>query len=988
MPILTVGPTSTYASITDAMVDAVAGDTISLESGYSNESAIIALNNIIVDGDATSTGIILQLGSGIATFTLIGDAPIQITDGPDGNGIVGNAGDNIITVSSGVDAVDGGAGTDRLIVDYQAATGSVTGNSTSDFTEAGGGGRSVTITNGTIENFTIFTGAQADTLTTGDGDDYILAGDGANTVTAGDGDNTLLGGADADTFTVGDGNNSITAGDGANTVNAGQGVNTIIGGNDSDLITALNGGNIIDGGDGTNVLTSGDGDDTITSGNGAATIVAGGGTDLITLQGGASTVDAGLGNDTLVIDYAAMLTDMTGGITGGNLLTGYTGHVEDSAANSVDFVGTENLVIRGGIGNDALVTGDGIDVMEGNDGNDTLTSGNGDDKFTGGAGDDELNGGDGIDTAFYSGAWSDYTVTFDLDGKPTQVVDNRPGSPEGTDTLTGIEMADFALNSVPTGSVIITGTPTEDQVLTASNTLADADGVGTVTYQWQADGTNIAGATDATLTLAQAQVGSTITVVASYTDNLLTAESITSAATAAVANVNDVPTGLVTITGTPAEGEILTAANTLADEDGLGTVTYQWQADGVAIAGATSSSFTLTQNQVGRAITALASYTDQQGTPEAVGSAATTAVANLNEFPTGSVIITGTPTEDQVLTASNTLADADGMGTVTYQWQAGGVAIAGATNSSFTLTQNQVGAAITVLASYTDQQGTSEAVGSAATAAVANLNDLPIGAVTISGTPTEDQILTASNTLADEDGLGTVTYQWQAGGVAIAGATGSSFTLTQNQVGAAITVLASYSDQQGTPEAVGSAATTAVESNLPSFQFTMTDTGFASQVEAMRYSGPVSYLNYEFAGTVDGEAVLGTTANDFMHLGASDDAADGGDGDDVVDGGTGSNFLSGGAGMDVFFLDGRNGETTWSTITDWQAGEQLVLWGWSPGVSQATWLADDGTAGYRGVTMHADLDSNGVIDTSVTWTGMAQSDLPTPTEQDGLLWFA
>jgi Ca2+-binding RTX toxin-like protein len=179
-----------------------------------------------------------------------------------------------------------------------------------------------------------------------------------------------------------------------------------------------------------------------------------------------------------------------------------------------------------------------------------------------------------------------------------------------------------------------------------------------------------------------------------------------------------------------------------------------------------------------------------------------------------------------------------------------------------------------------------------------------------------------------------------------------------------------------------------VESNLPSFQFTMTDTGFASQVEAMRYSGSVSYLNYEFAGTVDGEAVLGTTANDFMHLGASDDAADGGDGDDVVDGGTGSNFLSGGAGMDVFFLDGRSGETTWSTITDWQAGEQLVLWGWSPGVSQATWLADDGTAGYRGVTMHADLDSNGVIDTSVTWTGMAQSDLPTPTEQDGLLWFA
>ena len=71
---------------------------------------------------------------------------------------------------------------------------------------------------------------------------------------------------------------------------------------------------------------------------------------------------------------------------------------------------------------------------------------------------------------------------------------------------------------------------------------------------------------------------------------------------------------------------------------------------------------------------------------------------------------------------------------------------------------------------------------SAATAAVANVNDAPTGSVTIDDTtPTQDQTLTASNTLADADGLGAITYTWQrrtcgfTAGVVTLG-TGSTFT--------------------------------------------------------------------------------------------------------------------------------------------------------------------------------------------------------------------
>ena len=181
----------------------------------------------------------------------------------------------------------------------------------------------------------------------------------------------------------------------------------------------------------------------------------------------------------------------------------------------------------------------------------------------------------------------------------------------------------------------------------------------------------------------------------------------------------------------------------------------------------------------------------------------TAAVANVNDAPTGSVTISGTPTEDQTLTASNTLADADGLGTITYHWLRGGVDT-GATGSTYLLGDADVGAQISVRANYTDGHGTAEAVTSAVTAAVANVNDAPTGSVTISGTPTEDQTLTASNTLADADGLGTITYHWLRGGVDT-GATGSTYLLGDADVGAQISVRANYTDGHGTAEAVTSA---------------------------------------------------------------------------------------------------------------------------------------------------------------------------------------
>ena len=373
MAIRTVGPTSDFPSIAAAMRNSGPGDTIRLESGYSNETATIKFSGMIIFGDAASQGIVLNLATGITTVTMTGDSPFRLNDADDGNGLAGNAGDNRITVSGGVDAVDGGLGKDRLVVDYSAATGAVTGNSTSNFSEAGGGGRVVTITSGTIEHFTILTGSGADTITTGSGNDLIMTGSGASTVSAG------------------------------------QGSNTIIGGRNADTVTALDGGNLVRVGNGANTVTTGDGTDRIHAGQGTDTIVAGAGVDRIFLTGGADTVDAGAGRDRLFIDYSSMTTGVTGGVTSGNASTGYVGQIADLAGSRVDFQRSESFDITTGSGDDAVTTDGGADILRGGLGADMLRSGNAADRLLGGGGNDVLRGGLGSDVA-RGGAGADVFV--------------------------------------------------------------------------------------------------------------------------------------------------------------------------------------------------------------------------------------------------------------------------------------------------------------------------------------------------------------------------------------------------------------------------------------------------------------------------------------------------------------------------------------------------------------------------------------------------
>ena len=299
-----------------------------------------------------------------------------------------------------------------------------------------------------------------------------------------------------------------------------------------------------------------------------------------------------------------------------------------------------------------------------------------------------------------------------------------------------------ALNSPATGAPTIDGTAQVGETLTADvSGVNDADGLDDVSYSYQwvsNDGTtdtDIQDATDSTYTLTDSDEGKAIKVKVSFTDDADHEETLTSAATAAVAaKPNSPATGAPTIDGTAQVGETLTAlANGITDEDGLDDVSYSYQwvsNDGTTdsdIQDATDSAYTLTDSDEGKAIKVKVSFTDDAGHEETLTSAATAAVAAKPNSPaTGLPAIGGTPQVGETLTADTSgITDADGLTNVSYSYQwirsdnGAAADIGGQTASTYTLADSDAGKTIKVRVSFTDDADHEETLTSAATDTVA-----------------------------------------------------------------------------------------------------------------------------------------------------------------------------------------------------------------------------------------------------------------------------
>jgi hypothetical protein len=288
-----------------------------------------------------------------------------------------------------------------------------------------------------------------------------------------------------------------------------------------------------------------------------------------------------------------------------------------------------------------------------------------------------------------------------------------------------------------------------------TSALSDEDNnglaLGPLAYQWFANGVNIAGATSNSLLLTQAHVGQSISVVVKYTDKLGQTETVMSASTLAVVNVNNKPAGAVTVTGTAQEDRELEASQNLADKDGLGIISWRWLADGQVISGEEKSTLVLKQAQVGKVITAQVNYTDLLGEEESVTSTGTVKVANVQDPCTGEMAIVGTAFQGEILSVDLDLSDEDGIASIAYQWLMDGVTLSGSSQSSLLLTQEHVGHRIGVKVTATDTFGAQTLLQASQSSPIENINDPPSVSTVVLVGPS-NKTLKGALTATDVDG--------------------------------------------------------------------------------------------------------------------------------------------------------------------------------------------------------------------------------------------
>ena len=216
-------------------------------------------------------------------------------------------------------------------------------------------------------------------------------------------------------------------------------------------------------------------------------------------------------------------------------------------------------------------------------------------------------------------------------------------------------------NIAATGAPTITGTAEVGETLTAGRSaISDENGLANVqfTYQWirndGANDTEISGATGASYWLTVDDLNHTIKVQVNFTDDNGYDETATSSATDPVNRPpNALPTGRPTITGTPAVDEVLSVdPSAIADANGLTSpgFTYQWlNDDGTtdsAIAGAASSTHTVTNSDTGNALKVSVSFTDDHGYAHTLTSDATDTVPAVSDA-TDPVLVTSQQHNDE-----------------------------------------------------------------------------------------------------------------------------------------------------------------------------------------------------------------------------------------------------------------------------------------------------------------------------------------------------
>ncbi len=848
--------------------------------------------------------------------------------GGDGSDMLdGGAGNDEIWGEAGNDTIDGGAGND--LVRYRLAGAGVAVDLAAGTGTDGEGG---TDRLSGIENLD---GSDFGDALTGDGRANRLFGyDGADTLSGGGGDDILLGGLGGDSLLGGAGNDEIWGEAGNDTIDGGAGDDLVrYRASESNIRVDLAAGTATDGMGGTDrlssiehvdgsdhgdLLTGNDRDNRLFAYHGDDQISGRGGNDILLGGEGDDSIDGGAGNDEI---WGEAGNDTLAGGAGDDVVryrtstAGVTVDLADGTAHD----GLGGLDLLDGIEN--VHGSDLADILVGSSANNTLIGYDGADTLEGGTGQDVLSGGLGGDTYHYR-AGDAYDVVNDLGeagGAADRVIVH--------DYLA--EQASVYFSAAGPSTLVLDFGTTRDVLILAN--ARDGNGTGAIEYVEFADGTVW---DHATLISRIGQTG--VRVTAQPTEAADTLFGTPGDDSLSGGGGNDVIHGVAgndMLSGDAGQDTILAGDgdDTVHGGDGDDTILLGAGNDRVfGGAGRDIAVFDRSFLSIGGDFSV-----DDRGLITVAGNR----LDGIEIFRftdvdlTAAELMTLARNTPPVSTLPDRLESDEGavqLDLAAYFSDVDGDALTFGTAdlpAGLTLT----GSTITGLMDATGTPVSFTVIVSDGTHVLRetvdwlfrNVNAAPTGSLVIEGTAATGSALHALSTIADADGVdpATLAYAWLRNGMAIAGATGESYTPVSADVGTQISVRIGYTDLFGTVESVTSTATGPVVAT-PAFQ-----TGTPGNDTLRGDAGDDTLQGLDGADLLEGKGgndrLLGGDGTDTLIGGAGDDFLFGGETEadlrDVIYGGTGNDTIDGGYGNDE--LRGDDGD---DQIDGWFGADLIV----------------------------------------------------------------